>query len=132
MGELERQLLVSQKGDLQLSFHSLEIRVFGVCNTDIATYWLLELTLHSSGSMIHKAGAGPKPIPQKELNVKSLTEAIKFAISPPAKEAAKILAKRIHDEVPVHTSLLSVLSDNLLVRMESNRVLIRFINIFLS
>ncbi|PPQ66045.1 hypothetical protein CVT26_010801 [Gymnopilus dilepis] len=47
------------------------------------------------GNMIYKAGAGPKPIPQKELTAKRLAEAIKFALSPPVKEAAKSLAEKI-------------------------------------
>lgn len=49
--------------------------------------------------MIYKAGAGPKPIPHKELTVKKLVEAIKYALSPAAKEAAKSLAQKIRDEV---------------------------------
>ena len=49
--------------------------------------------------MIYKAGAGPKPIPQKELTAKRLAEAIKFALSPPVKEAAKSLAEKIRYEV---------------------------------
>ena len=51
------------------------------------------------GKMIHKAGAGPEPIPQKELSTEKLVEAIKFAISPEAKEAATTFAQKIHDEV---------------------------------
>ncbi|KAF8162758.1 glycosyltransferase family 1 protein [Crassisporium funariophilum] len=50
------------------------------------------------GAMIHKAGAGPKPIPHKELSVKKLRDAIKFAVSPPAKEAAKQMSQKIHEE----------------------------------
>lgn len=50
------------------------------------------------GSMIHKAGAGPEPIPHKQLNVAKLTEAIKFAISPSAKIAAKAMADQIKAE----------------------------------
>ncbi|KDR81957.1 hypothetical protein GALMADRAFT_207321 [Galerina marginata CBS 339.88] len=50
------------------------------------------------GSMIHKGGAGPEPIPYKELSVAKLKDAIEFAVSPAAKEAAKSLAQKIHDE----------------------------------
>lgn len=50
------------------------------------------------GNMIHKAGAGPKPIPHKELAVDNLRDAITFAISPPAREAARQMAQQIHEE----------------------------------
>lgn len=49
--------------------------------------------------MIYKAGAGPEPIPAKELGVDNLRDAIKFAISPGAKGAAKRMAEQIHMEV---------------------------------
>jgi len=49
--------------------------------------------------MIHKAGAGPEPIPQKKLDVEILTEAIKFAVSEPAKLAAKRMSEQIQHEV---------------------------------
>jgi hypothetical protein len=51
--------------------------------------------------MIHKSGAGPKPIPYKELTTEKLTEAITFAISPKAKKAATDLAQKIYDEVNI-------------------------------
>ncbi|CAA7270416.1 unnamed protein product [Cyclocybe aegerita] len=50
------------------------------------------------GSMIHKAGAGPKPIHHKELTAQNLAEAIMFATSPQAKRAARNLARNIRDE----------------------------------
>lgn len=50
------------------------------------------------GNMIYKAGTGPKPIPHKELSVETLRDAIKFAISPSAKEAAKKMAHQIQKE----------------------------------
>ncbi|KAJ6606176.1 UDP-Glycosyltransferase/glycogen phosphorylase [Mycena vulgaris] len=50
------------------------------------------------GSMIHKAGAGPEPIPAKQLNIENLRDALKFAISPAAKSAAKQMAEQIHQE----------------------------------
>lgn len=56
-----------------------------------------------SGSMIQKAGAGPEPIPHKELNVDNLSDAIKFAISPSAKNAAKQMADQIRSEVGPQT-----------------------------
>lgn len=49
--------------------------------------------------MIYQAGAGPEPIYNKDLKVKNLSEAIKFAMSPRAKEAAQKLAKKIREEV---------------------------------
>ena len=51
------------------------------------------------GNMIYKAGAGPEPIPNKELTMKKLRDGIKFAISPKAKEAARILGDKIREEV---------------------------------
>ncbi|KAF5386949.1 hypothetical protein D9615_002027 [Tricholomella constricta] len=50
------------------------------------------------GAMIHKAGAGPEPIPHKELTVDNLRDAIKFAISPTAKLAASRMAEEIRSE----------------------------------
>ncbi|KIM49654.1 glycosyltransferase family 1 protein [Hebeloma cylindrosporum] len=50
------------------------------------------------GNMIHKSGAGPQPIPHKELTTEKLRDAITFAISPIAKKAASDLAQKIHDE----------------------------------
>ncbi|KAJ4479996.1 glycosyltransferase family 1 protein [Lentinula aciculospora] len=50
------------------------------------------------GNMIHKAGAGPEPIPHKLLGVDNLRDAIWFAISPGAKAAARKLAEEIQKE----------------------------------
>ncbi|KAK0227822.1 UDP-Glycosyltransferase/glycogen phosphorylase [Armillaria fumosa] len=51
------------------------------------------------GNMIHKAGAGPVPIPPKNLTVDSLKDAIIFAISPAAKNAARRMSEQIrHDD----------------------------------
>ncbi|KAJ6630253.1 glycosyltransferase family 1 protein [Mycena sp. CBHHK59/15] len=50
------------------------------------------------GSMIHKAGAGPEPIPHKQLSIENLRDALKFAVSPAAKTAAKRMADQIHSE----------------------------------
>ncbi|KAJ6500720.1 UDP-Glycosyltransferase/glycogen phosphorylase [Mycena sanguinolenta] len=50
------------------------------------------------GNMIHKAGAGPEPIPHKKLNVENLRDGLKFAVSPGAKNAAKHLAELINRE----------------------------------
>lgn len=57
--------------------------------------------------MIHKAGAGPEPIPHKMLEIENLRDAILFAVSPGAKTAAKKLAEKIQKEVcllsPLHS-----------------------------
>ncbi|KAF5363232.1 hypothetical protein D9758_008389 [Tetrapyrgos nigripes] len=50
------------------------------------------------GNMIHRAGAGPAPIPHKKLTVENLTQALKFAVGASAKEAARRMAEQIHDE----------------------------------
>jgi len=50
------------------------------------------------GNMIWKAGAGPKPIPRKELSVENLRDAIKFANSLSVKEAAQKMADQIHED----------------------------------
>jgi UDP:flavonoid glycosyltransferase YjiC (YdhE family) len=51
------------------------------------------------GQMIHRAGAGPEPIPHKKLEAESLTKAIEVLISPSAQTAAQHLAEQIHAEV---------------------------------
>ena len=51
------------------------------------------------GKMIHKSGAGPKPINHKDLTVKKLRDALIYATGPVAKEAASTLAQKIYDEV---------------------------------
>lgn len=48
--------------------------------------------------MIHRAGAGPAPIPQKQMTVDNLSAAIKFATSPAAKVAAEKMGERIRTE----------------------------------
>ncbi|KAJ6546815.1 glycosyltransferase family 1 protein [Mycena capillaripes] len=50
------------------------------------------------GQMIHKAGAGPEPIPHKKLNIENLRDALKVAVSPAAKNAAKRMAEQINRE----------------------------------
>ncbi len=51
------------------------------------------------GNMIHKAGAGPTPIPPKSLTVDSLKDAITFAISSTAKSAARRMSEQIRHDV---------------------------------
>ncbi|KAJ3889776.1 glycosyltransferase family 1 protein [Lentinula edodes] len=59
------------------------------------------------GSMIHKAGAGPEPIPHKMLEIENLRDAILFAVSPGAKTAAKKLAEKIQKEDGVNQGVKS-------------------------
>jgi sterol 3beta-glucosyltransferase len=78
--------------------------------TFVPSLFLLIIVSPILGNMIHKAGAGPKPIPHKELSVESLRDAILFAISPPAKEAAKKMAHQIHEDVNI------IINNNPIVR----------------
>lgn len=48
--------------------------------------------------MVAKAGAGPAPIPSKNLNAESLAQAITEAIQPPCVQKAKELSARISEE----------------------------------
>lgn len=48
--------------------------------------------------MIHRAGAGPSPIPQKELSVEKLAEAFKYAVSEDASKAAQKMGEQIRSE----------------------------------
>ena len=50
------------------------------------------------GAMIAKAGAGPLPIPYKNLTAQKLASAIMEALKPPALERAQELGKRIGSE----------------------------------
>ncbi|EPS38046.1 hypothetical protein H072_8187 [Dactylellina haptotyla CBS 200.50] len=50
------------------------------------------------GSMVHRAGAGPAPVPFKELTAEKLAESIKFALSPEAQTAAGLIADKIKQE----------------------------------
>ncbi|KAE9401511.1 glycosyltransferase family 1 protein [Gymnopus androsaceus JB14] len=59
------------------------------------------------GSMIHKANAGPEPIPHKTLGIENLRDGIRFAISSEAKEAARRLARVIESEDGVNRGVES-------------------------
>lgn len=50
------------------------------------------------GAMVAKAGAGPQPIPYKELTAKKLADAIEFALEPATSEKAASLAAVIEGE----------------------------------
>lgn len=73
--------------------------------------------------MIHKAGAGPEPIPHKTLGIENLRDAIKFAVGPGAKEAARRLAIEIQKEVCVSVlqNAVDVLMFTFLGRCEPRR-----------
>ena len=48
--------------------------------------------------MIHRAGAGPSPIPQKELTAEKLSDAFKYAVSEAASKAAQKMGEQIRSE----------------------------------
>jgi len=48
--------------------------------------------------MIHRAGAGPSPIPQKELTAEKLSDAFKYAVSEDASKAAQKMGEQIRSE----------------------------------
>ncbi|ESU10745.1 hypothetical protein FGSG_12643 [Fusarium graminearum PH-1] len=59
------------------------------------------------GEMVAKAGAGPFPIPHKELSVENLSHAIKFCLSDEATAAAALIAKKMESEVGVRAAVQS-------------------------
>lgn len=80
------------------SFHSSAIKLSGVRRLS-AVEVQHSMFVVSVGSMIHKTGAGPKPIPHKELRMENLRDAITFATSANAVAAAATIAERIRNEV---------------------------------
>ncbi|CAH0057202.1 unnamed protein product [Clonostachys solani] len=59
------------------------------------------------GQMVAKAGAGPFPIPHKELSVDNLAEAIHYCLSDEAAAAAALIAKKMESEVGVRAAVQS-------------------------
>jgi hypothetical protein len=57
--------------------------------------------------MVAAAGAGPTPIPQKELNTESLSRAIKFCLSNEAAVAAAKIAQKMSTEAGVQDAARS-------------------------
>lgn len=57
------------------------------------------------GSMVAAAGAGPEPIPQRQLNSDNLAEAIKFCLTPEASAAALALSEKMQTESGVQTAV---------------------------
>lgn len=50
------------------------------------------------GSMVARAGAGPDPVPHRELTAQKLADAIKFCLKPESQERAQELAAKIAEE----------------------------------
>ncbi|KAM3564635.1 hypothetical protein ARSEF4850_001768 [Beauveria asiatica] len=50
------------------------------------------------GSMIARSGAGPDPVPYKDLTAEKLAEAINMCIEPSTMEQAKVLGQKIREE----------------------------------
>lgn len=48
--------------------------------------------------MVAKAGAGPRPIPHRQLNAENLAEAIRYCLSPRAVDAAQGIAAKMEAE----------------------------------
>ena len=57
--------------------------------------------------MIAAAGAGPLPIPQRELTTESLSEAIRYCLSNEAASAAALIAQKMQSEVGVEAAVRS-------------------------
>jgi UDP:flavonoid glycosyltransferase YjiC (YdhE family) len=53
---------------------------------------------HFWGTMVANAGAGPEPVPYKQLDAEKLAEGIKFCITKETKEAAERIARSIEKE----------------------------------
>ncbi|KXX80126.1 Sterol 3-beta-glucosyltransferase [Madurella mycetomatis] len=59
------------------------------------------------GNMVAAAGAGPSPIPQKQLNTTNLAEAIRFCLTPEASNAARRMATEMQSESGVRRAVAS-------------------------
>ncbi|KAJ7705318.1 hypothetical protein B0H17DRAFT_1037634 [Mycena rosella] len=57
------------------------------------------------GNMVAAAGAGPKPIPHKALDVQNLTDAIACCLAPEATAAARSIASKMRSESGVKTAV---------------------------
>lgn len=68
------------------------------------------LTINSQpfwGDMCAAAGAGPTPIPQKELTADTLSEAIRYCLSEEAAIAATAIAQKMQNETGVEIAVQS-------------------------
>ncbi|KAH7150277.1 hypothetical protein B0J13DRAFT_549849 [Dactylonectria estremocensis] len=59
------------------------------------------------GSVVASRGAGPSPIPHKQLTVDNLAEAIRFCLDPKTQQAAQDIAAKMRDENGVEVALES-------------------------
>ncbi|KAM0209489.1 hypothetical protein ACHAQD_011160 [Fusarium lateritium] len=59
------------------------------------------------GNMVHAGGAGPAPIPFKNLNSQNLAEAIRFCLTPEASTAAHQIADKMSSEAGVRRAVAS-------------------------
>ncbi|KIJ63362.1 glycosyltransferase family 1 protein [Hydnomerulius pinastri MD-312] len=59
------------------------------------------------GRMVHQGGAGPEPIPHKELTAENLRDALKFALSPAARQGAQQMSEKMQNEDGVHKGVNS-------------------------
>lgn len=57
--------------------------------------------------MVATAGAGPMPIPQRKLTAESLSQAIKYCMSPEAANAAAAIAQKMQIEKGVEAAVIS-------------------------
>ncbi|KAK5165296.1 uncharacterized protein LTR77_009394 [Saxophila tyrrhenica] len=69
------------------------------------------------GEMVAMSGAGPAPIPQREVSVASLTEAIRYCQGPTAHSAAAALSEQIKHENGVQAAVTSFHANLPLERM---------------
>ncbi|KAJ6026610.1 uncharacterized protein N7446_004790 [Penicillium canescens] len=59
------------------------------------------------GTMVHAAGAGPMPIPQKMLNSQNFSQAIQYCLTPSALAAARGMAEKMRQESGVKQAVNS-------------------------
>lgn len=84
--------------------------------------------------MVARAGAGPKPIPHKDLNLENLTAALNYCISPEASKAAlaisdkmkgdsgvKAAARSFHKHLPTEAMRCQVSDDKVATWAYSSR-----------
>ena len=73
-------------------------------------YLLTSISFNSQpfwGKMVASAGAGPQPIPQKQLSSESLAQAIKFCLTEGASAAAKAVSLKMKTEFGVQQAVES-------------------------
>ena len=104
MEVLVQRLQVSRAVDQQSSCLSCKPYVLQFISIDVAQ--LMEN--HSGdqpfwGHMVARAGAGPKPIPYKQLNASLLAESISEALKPSSLDKAKELSEKIRHETGSET-----------------------------